>query len=245
MRRLLTLLLAALLAASCGGADRREVLVSAAASLSDVLSSLEAEYEADHPGVDLILNLGGSSALREQVLAGAPVDVFASANQANVEELAAAGLVEGPVIDFATNRLTIAVPVGNTANVRNLADLARDELLIGLCSPSVPCGEYAEVALAQAGVVAAPDTLEPDVRALLTKIGAGELDAGVVYETDVAAAGGDVESVLIPAEHNVLVVYSIAAITGDGDRPDADTFIDFVLSPDGQRVLRSLGFSIP
>ena len=245
MSRLLPLLTVLLLAGGCGDDSRQEVLVSAAASLTDAFSAVEAAYEAEHPGVDVVFNLGGSSALREQVLSGAPVDVFASANQANVAELVAVGLVAGPVVDFATNRLTIAVPAGNPARVRNLADLARGDLLVGLCSPIVPCGEYAEMALARAGVVAAPDTLEPDVRALLTKIGAGELDAGVVYETDVAAAGGDVESVPIPAEHNVRVVYTVAAIAGDGDRADLDAFIAYVLAPAGQQILRSFGFTVP
>ncbi|MDJ0664884.1 MAG: molybdate ABC transporter substrate-binding protein [Acidimicrobiia bacterium] len=244
MRPILLLLMAALVAGGCGGDARREVRVSAAASLSDAFLALETQYEAERPEVDIVLNLGGSSALREQILSGAPVGVFASANQANLEQLVTAGLVDGPVVDFATNRLTIAVPAGNPADVRDLADLARDNLLIGLCSPAVPCGDYAATALAIAGVVAAPDTLEPDVRALLTKIRAGELDAGVVYETDIAAAGDDVESVAIPAEINVPVVYSIAAIAED-HRSDAENFIDFVVAGRGRQILRDQGFFLP
>lgn len=245
MRRILLVLVAVLLVGGCGGDARRELLVSAAASLTDAFTALEAQYEAEHPDVDIVLNLGGSSALREQILSGAPVDVFASANQANIDEVLAAGLVAGPVVDFASNQITIAVPAGNPADIRGMRDLARDDLLIGLCSPVVPCGEYAERALDIAGVIAAPDTREPDVRALLTKISAGELDAGIVYATDVVAAGGAVGSVDIASGTNVAVKYSIAAIAGDGKEVDAADFIDFVLAPDGQEILRALGFAAP
>jgi len=245
MRRVVLVLMVALLTGACGGGARQELLVSAAASLTDAFTAVEAEYEAGHPDVDIVLNLGGSSALREQILSGAPVAVFASANQENIAEVVAAGLVAGPVVDFASNQLTIAVPAGNPGDIIGIGDLARDDLLIGLCAPVVPCGVYADEALAIAGVAAAPDTLEPDVRALLTKISAGELDAGIVYATDIAAAGGAVESVDIASEPAVAVTYSIAPIVGDENQADAADFIDFVLGPDGRRILGDLGFAAP
>jgi molybdate transport system substrate-binding protein len=245
MQRALLVVIAVLLAGSCGGSDRREVLVSAASSLTDAFTAIEAEYEARHPDVDIVLNLGGSSSLREQILAGAPVDVFASANQSNVDDLIDAGLIAGRASPLATNQLAIAVPAGNPAGIATLRDLARDDLLIGLCSPSVPCGQYAADTLAGAGVVVSPDTFEPDVRALLTKISAGELDGGIVYQTDIAAAGGAVESIEMPPEPNVTVLYSIALISGREDGSHAAGLLEFVLGPDGRRILTEFGFAAP
>lgn len=245
MRRFVLIITATMLAAGCAGEVRREVLVSAASSLTDAFAEIEAQYESQHPEVDIVLNLAGSSSLREQILSGAPVDVFASANRSNIDVLADAGLIEGPVSLLAFNQLTIAVPAGNPADVAALSDFARSDLLIGLCAPSVPCGQYAADTLANAGVAASPDTFEPDVRSLITKIGEGELDAGIVYRTDVNAARGLVQSVEIPDEYAVNAAYTIALITGDGDNPDAASFIQFVVRGSGRQILSEFGFSSP
>jgi molybdate transport system substrate-binding protein len=222
-----------------------EVLVSAAASLTDAFAEMEAAFEADHPGTDVILNLGPSSGLREQILEGAPVDVFASANTANMDQVAGEGLVAGESWIFAHNRLAIAVPAGNPAGITGLPDLGREDLLIGLCAAAVPCGDFARTALALAGVDPAIDTNEPDVRALLTKLGAGELDAGITYLTDVVAAGGEVEAIDMPDEANVVADYPIAVMTYSPNPGAAAAFVDFVISDAGGRILVSHGFEAP
>lgn len=222
-----------------------EILVSAASSLTDAFGEMEAAFEAAHPGVDVALNLAGSSTLRAQILEGAPVDVFASADSANMARAAEAGDLAGEATIFARNRLQIAVAPGNPADVTGLADLARDELLVGLCAESVPCGDLARKALARAGVVPAVDTREPNVRALLTKVELGELDAAVTYVTDVAAAAGSVEGVEIPDDHDVLAQYPIAVLARAPNPEGGRAFIDFVISRDGRAILTRHGFRSP
>lgn len=226
-----------------GAAPTGTVVVLAAASLTDAFGDLAAAFEQAHPAVDVQLGFAGSSALREQVLEGAPADVFASADPANVEPLVAAGEVTGTPTTFATNTMVIAVPDGNPAAVTSLADLADDDRFIGLCAEVVPCGDLARQVLANAGVVARPDTAEPDVRALLTKIAAGELDAGIVYRTDATAA--DVEAVAIPDDVNVIARYPIASVTASPNPTAGAAFVEFVLSPTGQDILAGHGFGPP
>ena len=188
--------------ACSGSSGERQLLVSAAASLTDAFAEVEAAFEETNPDVDVVLNLGGSSALREQLLEGAPADVFASANVSNMDQVVEAGGVAGEATTFVTNSLQIAVPRGDPAGVTGLGDFANDELLIGLCAEGVPCGEFGRQALAAAGVTASIDTNEPDVRALLTKLEAGELDAGITYMTDVISTDGGVDGIDIPDEFN-------------------------------------------
>jgi molybdate transport system substrate-binding protein len=222
-----------------------DLLVSAAASLTDAFAGMETAFEAANPGVDVVLNLGSSSSLREQILEGAPADVFASANISNMDQVAEAGEVEGEAEVFALNELQIAVPAGNPAGVTGLDDFASEDLLIGLCAEEVPCGSFAREALEKAGVTAAIDTNEPNVRALLTKVEAGELDAGIVYVTDVLSTAGAVEGVDIPEEFNVIAEYPIAALVNAPNPDAAAAFVDFVLSDEGQAILVEFGFSSP
>lgn len=234
----------AVLGAACGNGDADDdtVLVFAAASLTDAFAHVEAAFEDANPGVDVQLNLGGSSSLREQILAGAPADAFASANTETMDRLVEAGAVDGEIVVFARNRLAIAVPAGNPGEVGSLADLADDDLLIGLCSAGVPCGDFARQVLAAAGVEPSLDTNEPDVRSLLTKIAAGELDAGIVYETDVIAAGATVERIEIPGDVNVEAPYPAAVIRG-APQPDlAEAFVEFLVSADARAILADAGF---
>lgn len=250
MNRLMLLIVTtAVSLGACGGGDasddRREVLVSSASSLTEAFLELEAAFEDAHPDVDVVINLGGSSMLREQILAGAPVDVFASANSANMAIVVEQGVVAGTAAIFAINRLEIAVPIGNPADVTGLEDFADSGLLIGLCAQGVPCGDFARHALSSAGVEPIPDTNEPDVRALLTKIEVGELDAGIVYATDVAARAGIVIGIEIPDAFNVAAEYPIAVLTGGENRKDGETFAAFVLSDDGRAILVKHGFSAP
>lgn len=220
------------------------VTVFAAASLTDAFTAIAEGFEARHGEVTVALNFAGSSSLREQVLAGAPADVFASADAADMDALVSEGLVDEPR-DFATNHLAIAVPAGNPGGVDGLDDFADDDLLIGLCAERVPCGSLARRALDRAGVDPAPDTDEPDVRALLTKIEAGELDAGLVYVTDVIAAGPEVLGIELPPEHDVVAAYPIAVVDGSQRHDAAVAFAAYVLAPEGQEVLAELGFGGP
>lgn len=232
----------AMLIAGCSGSGDNRLLVSAGASLTDAFTEISAAYEAVS-GVEVVLNFAGSSSLREQILAGAAVDVYAPADIANMDQVVAAGLAGGYEI-LATNRLELAVPVGNPAGVTGLEDLAEPGLFIGLCAPNVPCGSYAIEALASAGVVASVDTYEADARALLTKVREGELDAGLVYATDVAS-DGLVDGVVVPAEHNIPVIYPIGQINTSSNPGAAAKFIEFTLSGAGRAILSSHGFSLP
>lgn len=218
------------------------VLVFAAASLTNAFGDLEAEFELTNPEVDIQLSTAGSSSLREQILAGAPADVFASANEANMAIVAEANEVASTPTVFATNTLAIAVPPGNPGDVTALSDLAREKLLIGLCAEAVPCGSSALTALRAAGVEASVDTNEPDVRSLLTKIESGELDAGIVYATDVLASGARVEGVLLPDDLNVETDYPIARLASGPNPEAAEAFVAFVLSADGGAILAEHGF---
>lgn len=228
-----------------GGASADTILVFAAASLTDAFADIADAFEAAHPGASVELNLAGSSSLREQVLAGAPADVFAAADPAIVDELIDAGEVDDEPTVFATNRLAIAVPVGNPGAVAGLADFGNPELLIGLCAEPVPCGSLAREALASAGVEPAVDTEEPDVRALLTKIEAGELDAALVYRSDVATAADRVEGIELGSDGGPVASYPIAVLAGADDPVLADAFVAFVLGDEGRAILARHGFGPP
>ena len=247
-RRTITasLLSLSLVAVGCGGDDADDrLLVFAAASLTDAFGEVEAAFEAANPGVDVAFSFAGSSSLREQILEGAPAGVFASASGTTMDAVADAGGLAGEPVVFARNLLQIAVPAGNPGGVSGLDDFADADLLLGLCAEGVPCGDFGREALAAAGVDPAVDTNEPDVRSLLTKIEAGELDAGIVYVTDVLAAGDRVEGVEIPDELNVVASYPIAALADAPDPAAAAAFVAFVLSPEGQAILAGYGFAAP
>ncbi|MDQ4008631.1 MAG: molybdate ABC transporter substrate-binding protein, partial [Actinomycetota bacterium] len=185
--------------AGASGRISGEVVVFAAASLTEVFGRLGREFEAAHPGVQVAFSFGGSSSLGPQVVAGAPADVFAAASRQTMARVAAGGATDRRPVLFARNRLQIAVPPGNPGDVHGLADFARDELALALCAPQVPCGAAARRALSAAGVRARPDTLEQDVKAVLTKVELGEVDAGLVYRSDVRAAGDRVHGIGFPA----------------------------------------------
>lgn len=243
--RLAALLAIVAVLSGCGGDDRNEeVLVSAAASLSDAFDAIALAFEDANPDVDVILNIAGSSALREQILDGASVDVFASADASNLDEVVIAGLTVGEPRALASNRLQIAVPAGNPAGIQGLDDFGDEDLLIGLCAVGVPCGDFAREALEKAGVDPAPDSNEPDVRSLLTKIEEGELDAGITYSSDVSASNA-VEGIDIPEEHNVIAGYQIALLSDARDPDLGAAFIEFVLSPEGQEIMDEFGFAAP
>lgn len=238
--------MALLTAVACDGAEggTTDLVVSAASSLTEVFSEIEAEFETAHPGVDVILNIGGSSLLREQILAGAPVDVFASANPEVMKTVLEAGLIRGEVVTFAVNRLEIAVPEGNPGRVEGLEAFGDETLLIGLCAPEVPCGEFAREVLTAAGVDPSIDSEEPNVRALLLKLKSGELDAGIVYESDLVGSES-VEGIPIPEGLNVSTSYVVASLLAVSDQGMASEFVAFLLSETSRSILVDYGFGLP
>ena len=216
------------------------VTVFAAASLSDAMTDLAAAFERE-TGTTVESSFGPSSGLREQILAGAPADVFASARPADLETLLEAGeATDGRVLT--TNAMQIAVPAGNPGEVDGLDDLARPELLVGLCAPEVPCGAYGREALAQVGVQPSIDTEATDARSLLTHLASGDLDAGLVYATDVLAAEGAVDGVDLPPGVDVEIDYVAGRITRSAVPDAAEAFIDFARSPEGRDIFRTHGF---
>lgn len=251
MRRAVILLTAAVVLTGCAeeapvddGQMHGTLTVFAAASLTETFDALAAEFEAEHPQVEVVLNYGGSSSLATQITQGAPADVFAAANESTMQMVVDAGDASDAPI-FATNTLVLVTPPGNPAGVTGLADLADPDLAIALCDPVVPCGSAAQTLLTNAGVTAVPDTLEEDVKAVLTKVELGEADAGLVYVTDAHAAGSTVEIVDVPEAQQVINRYPIAVLTGAPNPDAARAWVEFVLSDEGQTVLSDAGFLAP
>jgi molybdate transport system substrate-binding protein len=221
------------------------VTVFAAASLTDVFGALGKQLEAQDPGLKVTFNFAGSSALAQQITQGAPADVFASANDAQMKVVTDAGLQAGAPQEFTENVLEIAVPKGNPAEVTGLADFARDDLTLAVCAPQVPCGAAAQQVFTAAGVQARPDTQEQDVRAALTKVQLGEVDAALVYATDVKAAGDGVEGLPFPEAAKAVNEYPITVLKAAPNPAGAQAFVDLVRSPAGQKALTDAGFRAP
>jgi molybdate transport system substrate-binding protein len=220
------------------------ITVFAAASLKDSFTKLGQQFEAAHPGVKVTFSFAASSALATQITSGAPADVFASASTKNMDQVVAAGAASSPKV-FAKNVMEIAVPASNPGKVTGLSSLASPSVKSALCQPQVPCGATAAKVFTNAKITVKPVTLEPDVKAVLSKVQLGEVDAGVVYVTDVLAAGDKVKGVQIPANVNASTSYPIAALTKSANATTASAFADYVLSPDGASVLAAAGFQKP
>ena len=220
------------------------IMVFAAASLQDSFTSLGKKFEADHPGTKVVFNFGPSSGLATQIGQGAPADVFASANTKTMDQVVTGGDATEPQ-DFAVNTMEIAVPPDNPAGVKAVADLARKGVKVALCQAEVPCGATAANVFENAQVTVTPVTHEIDVKAVLSKVTMGEVDAGVVYVTDVRAAGDTVKGVEIPDGVNASTTYPIAALAGSENKATAEAFVDYVLSPDGAAELTAAGFRKP
>lgn len=217
----------------------------AAASLTGVFTALGKAYEQAHPGSKVTFSFAASPELAGQIEAGAPADVFASADRTKMEKVVKAGLTDGDPADFAANLLEIAVPSGNPGNVEALGNLADPTLKVAVCAEEVPCGTAAGELFRLAGVKPSIDTFEPDVKAVLTKVQLGEVDAGLVYRSDVVAAGERVESIPIEGADRVLNTYPIAALAEAGDPAGATAFVELVLSERGRRELDRWGFRSP
>jgi len=220
------------------------ITVFAASSLNAAYTAIGSEFQKSHLGTMVTFTFGGSSMLVSQIQQGAIGDVFASADQPNMQKLINAGLTAESPIVFARNDLEIVVGKGNPKHITSLADLARSGLVVVLCAPAVPCGRYAAQALQKAGVTVTPASQEADVRAVLSKVALGEADAGIVYVTDVKAAGTAVEGVAILPPVNVVAEYPIVILKDSQNRALARAFISYVLT-DGRRILARYGFTNP
>jgi len=221
------------------------VTVFAAASLTGTFTDLAKQFKAAHPGAEVKLNFAASSALAQQITAGAPADVFASASNSTMKQVTDANLTAATPTVFVRNSMEIAVPPGNPAHITSLADLAKPGVKVALCEEQVPCGATALAALKKAGVTVKPTTLGQDVKAVLSLVQLGEVDAALVYRTDVAAASDKVLGVEIPAAQNASTDYPIATLTGGDHQETGKAFVDFVLSSTGSDVLSKAGFSQP
>ena len=222
-----------------------DITVLAASSLTEAFTTLGEQLEADHPGTRVKFSFAASSELATQITSGAPADVFASASPSTMDQVVQAGGVDGDPVVFVRNRLEIAVPAGNPAGVTGLEDFADPDLTIALCAPEVPCGAAAETAFAAAEVTPRPDTLEPDVKAALSKVSLGEVDAALVYRTDVIAAGDEVEGIDFPESQDATNDYPIVTLAGAPNSDGAQAFVDLVLSAQGVAVLQKAGFELP
>ncbi len=240
----------ALSLAGCGGTTETPaasegvtgtVNVFAAASLTESFTTLGKQFESAHQGVTVKFNFAGSSALATQINQGAPADVFASAAPKNMQAVTDA---VAPTT-FVKNQLVIAVAKGNPKKIAGLSDLTGPGLKVALCAEAVPCGAAARAALDASGVKLTPVTLEQDVKAALSKVKLGEVDAALVYRTDAKASTADVDAVEFPESAKAINEYPIAVLKKAANPAGAQAFVDYVLSADGITVLTGAGFQAP
>ncbi|WP_040537117.1 molybdate ABC transporter substrate-binding protein [Gordonia namibiensis] len=225
-----------------GSDDSSTLDVSAAASLKKTFTAIAEEFEKQHAGVDVRLSFDGSSTLANQIQQGAPADVFASADEKSMAKLG--GLAVDPKI-FATNTLVIVTARGNPLGVNSFADLAKPGVTAVVCQSAQPCGAATDVVEKNTGITIDAVSEEQSVSAVLTKVTAGQADAGVVYVTDARAAGDQVAMVTDPAFADVVNAYPIATVDGAEDGELGTQFVDLVLGESGQRILRDAGFGAP
>jgi molybdate transport system substrate-binding protein len=218
--------------------------VYAAASLTESFTTIGAQFAKAHPGAHVRFNFSASGTLATQINQRAPADVFASAASTNMNDVVSAGNASNPE-DFAKNHMEIATPPGNPAHIRAVADLAKSSVTVALCEPTVPCGVVARQVFKNAKVTVKPVASEPDVKSTLATVEQGEADAGVVYVTDVKAAGTKVVGVAIPDSVNAFTEYPIAALTHAKKPELAKAFVAYVHSAAGRKVLTDAGFLRP
>lgn len=222
-----------------------EATVFAAASLTESFDQIGEAFEDANPSTELAFNFGSSSGLATQVAEQGGAGVFASADQANMAKVVDQGLLEGSPEVFAQNHLEIIVGPGNPKQIKGLADLAGPGVKVVLAAPEVPVGRYAAEALRKAGVTVNPVSEAVDVKGVVGPVTLGEADAGIVYATDVEAAGDRAEGVAIPDDQNVTAEYPIGLVKGGANPQVGRAFIDFVLSDEGQKILNDHGFGSP
>ena len=228
-----------------GDSETGTLTVLGAASLTEAFTTLAKDFEAAHPGVHVRLAFDSSATLAEQVNQGAPADVLATADTATMQTVSDAGNTAGKPRLFATNHLQLVVPRDNPAGITRFSDLARSSVKYVVCVDTAPCGKLAKTVLANAGITHKPASEEVDVKAVESKVQLGEADAGVVYATDVVAAGNKVKAIDIPTSNQNLNSYPIAAFKGARKPALAAEWVRLVLSGRGQKVLSDDGFGKP
>jgi molybdate transport system substrate-binding protein len=221
------------------------ITVFAAASLIESFTRIGKDFETAHPGTKVTFNFAGSSALATQINEGAPADVFAAASPATMKTVTDGGNALGAPVVFVKNQLVIAVPKGNPKGIVSLADLTTPGLKVALCAEQVPCGAAAKKALSAAKVSLTPVTLEQDVKAALSKVKLGEVDAALVYRTDVNAASSNVDGVEFPESAGAINDYPIVVLKNAPNRPGAAAFLAYVQSEPAMAVLTQAGFQAP
>lgn len=238
-----------------GSQPHTTLTVFAAASLQAAFTELGAAFHAAHPDASVTFSFGGSDALAQQILAGAPADVFASANTRQMDVAVTGGRIAGASArTFAHNRLVVIVPKANPAHIQTLRDLARPGVTLVLAAAAVPAGQYALDFLTKASadpsfgasyetnVLKNVVSYETDVKAVLTKVALGEADAGIVYTTDAATRSDNVATVSIPDPLNSIASYPIAPVSGSSHAALAAQFVAATLDPAGQAILARYGF---
>jgi molybdate transport system substrate-binding protein len=254
-RTLVLLVFLSLTLEACRGVSNtpHTLTVYAAASLTDAFTEIGRAFEAEHSGVRVVFNFGGSQNLRTQIEQGAPADVFASANTKEMDTLVMKNLVgaDAPKI-FLTNKLIVILPKDNPANIDSLKDLSRSGLKLVLAAKEVPAGRYARQVLDNLNAMFGADyknkvlanvvSNEDNIRQAVTKVQLGEADASIVYVSD-AVAAPELQRIEIPVDVNVIAEYPIAPVVGSVNTDMANDFIAYVLSPEGQTTLAKWGFT--
>jgi molybdate transport system substrate-binding protein len=221
------------------------VVVFAASSLMATFTTLATNFEQAHPGVKIVPSYGGSDTLAAQITQGAPVDVFAAASTATMGTVTSAGDGVGTPQVFAKNELEIAVAPGNPDNIASLADVTKSGVKLAICAATVPCGAAAAKAFAAAKLTPHPVTLEQADSSVLTKLELGEVDAGIVYQTDVKSAGSKVLGVNFPEAASAINTYPIVVVKTGKNQVAGQEFLNYVVSPAGQQILQAAGFQQP
>ena len=234
---------------SVSGQNPDAITVSAAASLTEAFTDMESQFETENPGTDVNLNFAGSGNLRKQIEGGAPVDVFASADQKNMDMLANETLIDNSTRkDFAQNTLVLIVPANSDLNITGIENLtASDVGKISIGNPeTAPVGKYATQALTEAGLwdqLKDKTILAEDVKQVLTYVGRGEVDAGFVYMTDAKTADPGTIKIVATVPVNTSISYPIALVSASDNKEEAQEFVDFVNGEEGQEILEKYGFT--
>jgi molybdate transport system substrate-binding protein len=221
------------------------LVVFAAASLKSTFTAIGEQFKTDNPGTSVEFSFAGSSDLVTQLTQGAPADVFASADTRNMDKAAAAGLLDGAPVDFASNTLTIVAAPGNPKNITSFQDLAKPGVSVVICAPPVPCGGATKKVEEATGVTLSPVSEESSVTDVLNKVTTGQADAGVVYVTDAAGAGDKVTEVAFPESSQAVNTYPFAVLKQSKDVELAHKFVDAVTGEAGQKELAKAGFGKP
>ena len=247
MRRLASLVMVpifGLVFAGCASSDdtTTSLRIAATSSLTEVFNDIGEQFMLANPDITIAFNFASSSDLALQISQGLPADVFASADVKNMAKVTDADLLHGQPIAFATNSLEIVVEKGNPLNIDSLAQIATPGLLFVTCPIEVPIGAYTAEVLRNAGVTVTPASLEENVKGILTKVALGEADAGIVYRTDILAAGNSVTGVPIADNVNVTTKYLIGALRDSQNQDASQRFIIFLSSEQGQKIFSQFGF---